>query len=355
MSNLLTHSRKSCAMTCLRKHFYQYELGVRPVEDGAALRFGSAIHEGLDHYARYGDQETAVQKALKLFDEGAVGLSEEKLDKYLIQREQISRLLYGYWWCWEADGIKTIESEIAFQIPIINENGNAIKTFQMAGKIDKIVELPDGRLAVMEHKTTSMGIEPGSNYRKKILIDTQIAAYQIAAKELGYDVDCIIYDMIGKPGISPKKLKQGDTADFMAFGKYFDVEHEICRVNDRIIVDGIDAEVIPGKKVDAIKETIPMYGDRLTAEIGDNPDKYYAREESTRLACDEQEMRFEILQSAQLLADCQRLSRWPKNTASCIGFGTCPYLDICHSGGLDADSPLPEGFVRLDNVHPELE
>lgn len=354
-SNLLTHSRRSCAMSCLRKHYYQYELGVRPIEDGAALRFGSAFHFGLEQHGKGLARNEAIDEALQFFDEGAAGLTDDRLDKYLIQREQLFRLLYGHIRMYEDTGIKVLETELAFELPILNENGNPIQSFRQAGMIDAIAELADGRIAVLEYKTTSQDISPWSSYWKRVLIDTQVAAYQVAAKELGYDIDCVIYDVTKKPTISPKMLTQGDTAVFLSganeyCGEYF----EVVRIDDRIIVDGVEAEVVPGKKADAIKETLGMYGQRLTADIWERPDHYYRRQEVTRLSCDEAEMQFEILSTARLLADCQKYNRWPKNTSNCVGFGTCEYLDICFAGGLEADSPLPDGFIRLDNVHPEL-
>ncbi len=353
MSNLLTHSRRSTAMSCLRKHYYQYELGVRPLEDGAALRFGSAFHCGLEHFGKGQSMEDSVHEALKYFDEGAAGLSDERLDKYLLQREQLFRMLYGHFWMYPK--MTVLETELGFDLPILNENGNPIQSFRMAGKIDAIVELEDGRVAVLEYKTTSQDISAGSSYWKRVLIDTQVAAYQIAAKELGYDIECVIYDVTKKPTINPKTLTQGDTAVFLSTGEYFGEHFDINRIDSRVLVDGVEAEIIPGKKADAIKETLGMYGQRLTADIWERPDHYYRRQEVTRLACDEEEMRFEILSTARLLADCQKYHRWPKNTANCVGFGTCPYLDICFAGGLEADSALPDGFIRLDNVHPELE
>ena len=33
--------------------------------------------------------------------------------------------------------------------------------------------------------------------------------------------------------------------------------------------------------------------------------------------------------------------------------GRCPYLNVCHNG-LSTDE-LPAGFVRVANIHPELE
>ena len=45
---LLTSSRTTTALNCLRQHYYRYELGLRPAEDAEALMFGKAFHEALE-------------------------------------------------------------------------------------------------------------------------------------------------------------------------------------------------------------------------------------------------------------------------------------------------------------------
>jgi len=50
--DLLTNSRVRCFQTCRRKHFYQYELGIKRVaaEDREPLIFGTAWHDAMDVY-----------------------------------------------------------------------------------------------------------------------------------------------------------------------------------------------------------------------------------------------------------------------------------------------------------------
>jgi hypothetical protein len=50
--DLLTHSRIRCLQACERKHYYEYELGIkRPDEEDAdALRFGTLWHLALEHW-----------------------------------------------------------------------------------------------------------------------------------------------------------------------------------------------------------------------------------------------------------------------------------------------------------------
>lgn len=63
---LLTNSRAESFKKCRRRHWYEYEMGLRPIEDTKALRMGSAFHAGLEVMKAGGDME-AVQAAVGAF------------------------------------------------------------------------------------------------------------------------------------------------------------------------------------------------------------------------------------------------------------------------------------------------
>lgn len=63
---LLTNSRSTSFKLCRRRHWYEYEIGLRPTVDAKALRMGSAFHEGLHHLRiSIGDDEFAMKEALE--------------------------------------------------------------------------------------------------------------------------------------------------------------------------------------------------------------------------------------------------------------------------------------------------
>ena len=64
----LTNSRKNSAQTCLRKHYYAYELGIRKYVEDQPLRFGSAVHVGLDHWKRGATPDESIVHALTKYD-----------------------------------------------------------------------------------------------------------------------------------------------------------------------------------------------------------------------------------------------------------------------------------------------
>ena len=339
----ITHSEMQTAKTCLRKEFLAYQRGIRPEREAQPLRMGGAVHKALDAYKQY------LRKKMEWDDkpdtDGIIRatLFEYDMHKptdiaYLydweIERETISRLLAGYFWRWAEmdDGMEIIASELQFELPIINpDSGRAGRTATVAGCIDGTVKLPGGQLAVMEHKTSGGDIGPESDYWKKLRIDSQISLYYLAAQMLGYDVQTVLYDVIGKPSIRPYKATPLEKRKYKkTTGELYANQHED-------------------------NETPTEYGERIREDMTEQPNNYYARREIPRMESDLEEFKYELWQMSKLLHDCKKFGRWPRNTGACIGFGRCPYFELC-TGGYDINSgELPAGYVIVENVHQELD
>lgn len=357
----LTNSRKTTAQTCLRKHFYAYELGIRREVDAVPLRMGSAIHVGLELCGKGKSTDDAILGALLGYDESQPeGVSAEGHAGWLIEREVIGRLLAGYFWRWsEADkGIQIFACEQEFNLPIVNpDSGRSSRTFTVAGKIDQIAKRGD-RVFIREHKTSGQDIAPDADYWKRLRIDSQVSTYWLAALELGHVVEGIEYDVIRKPGIRPKKLTQAETAKFVNGGGIYYGEKFVIEVTDKdplaLLIAGDQAEIDNSGKLPTVRETPRMYGARLSADITDRPDYYFARRDIPRIQADLDEARYELWQMAKLLRECQKHDRWPRSTTACVGFGRCAYFDLC-TNGFDPESGIvPEGYMQVATVHPEL-
>ena len=74
-------------------------------------------------------------------------------------------------------------------------------TFDVVGVIDGLGQLHDGRLVLLEHKTTSDSVEPDSDYWVRLRYNNQICQYVLAARSLGWDVEQILYCVARKPTI----------------------------------------------------------------------------------------------------------------------------------------------------------
>lgn len=359
-ADLLTHSRMQTFRTCARKHQYQYELGIRPSVSADFFRLGSAVHKGIEVWSKCHDFDTSIAAAIGPYQERAdMADTPEAAEAAAVERETAIELLRGYFNAWAWDGnaeaehpltpVEFVASELAFNLPIVNPDSKATsRTFRMAGKIDAIVRLKDGRLAVMEHKTTGDSIEPASDYWTRLRIDHQISLYFVAARALGYDVQTVLYNVIRKPGIAPKQVPCLDGDGCKIVEDAMGVRQFLANGKPR---QSGDTE--KGWKVKARTETPGEFGLRLAEDIQQRPGFYYARQEIPRLTADLDEFRWELWQQAQAIREAQKADRWIRNSGACLNMGRCPYLSICHNG-ISPDN-LPPGMVQISNIHPELE
>jgi len=65
---LLTNSRSTSFKVCRRRHWYEYEIGLRPIVDAKALRMGTAFHVGLEQLKASADIEDAVEKVGRFYE-----------------------------------------------------------------------------------------------------------------------------------------------------------------------------------------------------------------------------------------------------------------------------------------------
>lgn len=300
MPLVLTSSRVGCFLACPRRHLWAYELGIRPERDGVALSIGSAYHKALERLNR-GD---SIEKAL----ESIAAFGMEPLDAALA-----ACMASGWQWRWSNHPIgRIVECERVFQF-----RSTRGARFTVAGKIDAIAVLPDGRTAVIEYKTTREDISPASDYWRRLSIDRQVSWYILGARSLGYDVDTVVYDAARVPGLKPKLLSRKKDAG--------------------------DA-----------RESIEQFADRLTQDISERPDWYFARQEIPRIQADLDEARAEMSHFAGMIGSARAADRHPRNTDACKRWGKCPYFGPCADGHDPIAQGVPPGFRVVPDVNVEL-
>lgn len=309
---ILTHSRMACFRACPRRHEIRYEIGIRPEEDSYHLRVGSAFHAALD----------AIRKGESVDD--AVGPFVKDDYDYAI----VAAMVDGYQSRWSDEPLEVVESEMGFSIPLRNpKTGASTPIFRLEGKIDAIVRIPDGRLAIMESKTTSRDFTPGADYWQKLHLDMQPSIYVIAARESGYEVETILYDVTRRPALRPLKATPPEKRKFTKDGRLY-------------------------AKQRAADEDPEEFAHRVSAWIWENAEKCYARIEIPRFQQDLDECAAEIWQQQQAIRSMQREGSWYRNPGSCFEPFACAYLPICQNG--DLEERTPDGFRRSETIHPEL-
>lgn len=346
LSNLLTNSRKKTARRCLREHQLQYDLGYRSVHQADELRFGSLVHLGLEAWWLAVQRGTTPEERLS----AAFAAMQGEADPF--ERAKAEVLLAGYEARWGADAeqYEVIGVELEFRAPIRNPStGAASRTWRAAGKLDALVRhLPTDRVLIVEHKTSSEDITPGSDYWLRLRIDGQVSDYFAGAEALGHTADGCLYDVLGKPGIRPGTVPLTDED-----GLKIVVDASGNRVRTK---DGKrwrqTADAAEGYLLQTRPETPDEYRERIVELVSQQPDRFYQRGEVARLDADLEEARFDTWQIGKLIREAQLAGRAPRNPDACVRYGRkCAFFDVC-TGAASLDDPTR--FVRLDNVHPEL-
>lgn len=394
---VLTNSEMKTRRRCARLHHLRYNLGYKPIEDAATLRFGDLWHQGLEVW--WGWHRDAAEHA-PAYDFAADAPLElalahlSGLEIEAFERVKLTELLRGYHYRWSmamAD-LEVIAVEVEFRCPLINpETGAASRTFEQGGKLDVLVrERSIGRVLIVEHKTSSEDVGVGSTYWKRLRMDSQISTYLSGAEALGHVASACLYDVIAKPTIRPskatpmeareytkpkyrqcpeckKKPKKGETAlppppHVVSIGEASNDATGALFVATAMCEEGETPEsprricTDPGGKLYAnlreSDETAEEFRVRLRESIAAEPDRYYQRGEVVRLEEELRDHAFDLWAHGRAIADDLRTGRAPKNPDSCVAYGRdCGFFALCAGEASINDITR---FEKLTNVHSEL-
>jgi hypothetical protein len=318
---LLTNSRRSCFLSCPRKHYFMYELRRRPLVESKALTFGKMFHSALELWLTGATGNVAAIMDVVTRDAG------KDSDLYTIRR--LHALMDGYdaMYSNRRECYTTVCVEREYRAPLINpKTEKESRTWLLAGKIDAVVEDSAGNKIIVEHKTTSDSVAPESDYWTKLPIDGQVSGYMVGAATLGFDAVHCLYDVIHKPGIKPLLATPPDKLKYNKDGRL----SATCRLDD---------------------ESPDDYYHRLREDIFSRPEYYFARREIVRMDDEIAEYMGDMWAVGQMIRECQRAARWPKNVSACTNMGTCPYFYVCTRCASIEDNTM---FVTVDNINPEL-
>lgn len=161
-------------------------------------------------------------------------------------------------------------------------------------------------IVVVEHKTTSKAITPGSAYWRRLALDGQCTEYVEAASRLtGEPVDTVIYDVVSVPFIEPYTATPPEKIRYKADGT-------------------------PYAGTRTADETPEEFRERVLEKLLSEPGRYYVRNRVNRTASDISDHRSNKAATAKLIAAALRDGQWPQNTAGCEALGElCDYFDAC--------------------------
>lgn len=316
--DLITASRLKDARACLRLDRLRNVECVRPVREDEAARFGTLMHLALEAWWRTSSPADRLDAAL-----AALAVEADPFD-----RARAEALIRGYDARWGGEQYEVLAVEQHFQTDLVNpDTGASSKTFRLAGKIDAVVRDSDGRVLIVEHKTSSEDIGPGSEYWRRLQIDGQVSTYYAGAQSLGYDVAGCLYDVIGKPALRPYEATPPEKRKYKADGSLYANQRDRAETPDEFLLRLCDA---------------------LAADVN----RYYQRGLVVRLESELAEFASDTWQTAQIIRDAVRTGRAPRNADACSRYGrTCAFFDVCTGAASIDDSSR---FVKLNTPHPEL-
>jgi len=305
----ISYSEISVYQRCREEHRYAYVDGIRPAKSEWPLRFGKSIHEGLAAWWA----TLCLDVALAEFRRNA---NSEQLDLFDVVLGEV--MLAGYAARWETEhgdhAIATVYVEKGFSL-----ERHVDHPYRLVGYIDAAGRVGSSTF-IVEHKTSSEDIEPGSDYFAKLTIDHQLSIYALAARTLGLESDRLMYDVLRTPGCDPLKATPVEKRKYKKTdGKMY--------ANQREHDESPDA-----------------YRARVLELVAENPENYFTRATIVRL---EHELDRAMLDIDQLAADLMRAEPGqpqPQNPASCKRYGSrCPYWNLC----LGTETPDSDRFVKI--------
>lgn len=342
----MTASRARTARACRRRHYLQYTLGYRPAESAEALRFGTLLHLGLEAWWRGVHAEVAFSDRWLR----AAQMVLEELNVDPVERAKLQVLLVGYHLRWrdEAPHYEVLGVEAKFEGPLVNPVTKAeSRTWRLAGKLDVLVrDRRDGLVRVIEHKSSSEDVSPGSDYWRRLKMDGQVSVYFEGARLLGHEPYAVLYDVVGKLqhqlSAVPVLDEHGNKVVLDAQG------NRVRTAQGKWRQTGDSAQ---GYVLQTRPETLEEFQARIAAVVAEAPERFFARGEVHRLEQELADGLTDVWQLAQSLRDEERSGRYPRNPDACVQPGrTCPFFAACAGEASLEDQRL---YVR-NNVHPEL-
>lgn len=328
---LITTSQMKAFNACRRLHHYRYGLGYRPLVNRESAEFGSIFHKGLEAWwlAWAGGRSLlALEEAL-----AAIRLAAQTASFYdEATAVKAELLMEGYHLRWSGSmaeyEVIAVEREFAAPLPT-PAGAKRARRLKVAGKLDVLVRrLADGAVWIVEHKTTTADLTPGSTYWQRLRMDTQVSVYFEGTHTLGYEPVGCLYDVISKPQQRPLKATPLDKRKVKKDGTYY----ANVRLED---------------------ETMASFRLRMMEEIGAAPEAYFQRSEVVRLEAEMEESRRDTYDTAMMIRETKKADRAPRNPDACFLYNRpCDFYDVCcRVASIDDETR----FQRLASVHPELD
>lgn len=360
---ILTTSAVKTFRTCAALYDFQYVQLYRPAHTPDTMAFGTLGHKGLEAWWLAAQATPHVKceacdpdRMFAVIDEVCstcngtgntapalwlrAALDAVDSEKEPFHRAAARAVMIGYhcrWsdMMWDGEKITVIAVEKEFDGPLLNpKTDSPSKTWRRGGKLDVFVRVGETRVFVIEHKTSSEDFGPGSDYRRRLRLDSQVSNYIVGARLLGFpEIQGVIYDVIGKTGLKRKSATPRD-------------KQKWTKPTAKAPVSKLYA----GQR--EFDETAEEYESRVMASISEEPDVYFDRLEVVRLEREEDSAARDTWQYGEQIRDARRLKRFPRNVGACQMYGRlCDFIGVCEGTSSLSDQTR---FVKKSQAHEEL-
>ena len=327
----LTFSSLKTYLNCRKKYEFRVIKKLVPISDKSeALFFGSIWHNMMEIYhdpdggdisEKFDAIKNAMRKALP-------NMNTDDKDMQTFMR--LDAMMQGYIDKWY-DDFRVLSVEHEFDQPIFHPaTSRKSRSFIMRGKVDGLVEMPDGDLYILEHKTAD---RIDGSYIEKLPMDFQTHLYAMyLSRMIGRPIVGVLYNVIQKTKI---RRRDGWTDE-----EYKQRYEKACKDNNS------------GKSnlKQIMPETDLAFGKRL-AEVYEKPEMYH-REHLIISLADLNATENDIWELTQHILADKRSGHFMRNTDACFQYHRpCAYFPICRAND---NQNVIDSFYTEKEPHSEL-
>ncbi len=150
-------------------------------------------------------------------------IGPDATDSQLLIRSKCRAMVRGYAARWAGSGYEPLYVERVLEGDLWNPaTQHRSKTYRVAGMLD-VVGMHGGSRVLIDHKTTSQGIEGvNESYWRQLAVEGQVSHYQLLQWLYGEKVDYALWDVMRKPQIAPRNMTKAVRAHIVSVGRYCD-------------------------------------------------------------------------------------------------------------------------------------
>jgi hypothetical protein len=297
----VTNSEVTTFQACQRKWQHSYLERRTGFDRSEALERGTRVHEALAVWWGADEGRDAARDACPP-----------------IERAMLS----GYGSYYDGFGQKGF-SNVRVNVPFIVRLGHV----DVVGEVDALAFESDGTRVIIEHKTTTSDVTPGSAWwREKVVCDTQPTVYSAA-----FPGAKVLYDVLHVPDTGPMKATPVDKRKYTKPTK---------TEPSRLYAGQRERD-----------ETDEEYITRVLGDMAQRPEHYFQRgyvvRRDTEIEAYADDLQQAVASMANAMRDLPTFSA-PRTPKACHSHGRpCQFLDACWNGKDIASYP------RVERNHSE--